>query len=147
MARNCQSGFTITAAIFILVTLAALGAFILTVSTTQHIGAALDVQGAQAYQSAQSGVEWGVYKALKDAAPPCSAGSGANTDIGVVSGMQVTVNCTQIASGSSVEAGLGTIYSIVATACNVPSAGSPKCPGDISHANYVERRITAMVEK
>lgn len=139
---NPQRGFTVIAAVFILVILAALGAFMVTVSSSQHMGSALDIQGAQAYRAAQSGIEWGLYKALKDATP-CTA----SADIGAVGGMQVTVTCAQVASGSAVEAGLGSIYSIVATACSVPSAGSPKCPGDLTNANYVERRLTAMVEK
>jgi MSHA biogenesis protein MshP len=55
-------GFTIVSAIFILVVLAALGAFIVNISTNQQIGSALDVQGERAYHAARAGVEWGVYK-------------------------------------------------------------------------------------
>jgi len=55
-------GFAILSAIFILVVLAALGAFILNVSTNQQIGSALDVQGVRAYQAARAGIEWGLYQ-------------------------------------------------------------------------------------
>jgi MSHA biogenesis protein MshP len=143
MRPDPQRGFAMVAAIFILVALAGLGAFIMTVSSTQQVGGALDFQGAQVYRSAQSGLEWGIYKALEDTVTPCTA----STDIGAVGGMQVTVGCTQIAAGSAVETGLGAIYSIVATACNLPSAGTPKCPGTLTNANYVERRVMAVVER
>ena len=55
MRPDRQRGFTVVTAIFLLVVLAALGGFIATISTTQHIGSALDVSGARAYQAARSG--------------------------------------------------------------------------------------------
>ena len=140
--RVLQRGFAVVAAIFILVVLAALASFITLLSSSQHAGSALDVQGAQAYRAAQAGIDWGLYQALKGASP-CAASS----DIGGVGGMSVTVHCTQVAAGAAVEAGLGTIYQISATACNLPGAGSPQCPGDAANPNYVERRLTAMAEK
>ena len=54
-------GFALVSAIFILVVLAALGAFIVSISTSQQIGSALDVQGVRAYQAARAGIEWGLY--------------------------------------------------------------------------------------
>jgi len=142
-ARKRQCGFTIVAALFLLVVLAVLGAFIVTVSTTQHAGAALDVQGTETYRAARSGIEWGVYNVLK----PVTACS-LSTDIGVVptstvAGMEVTVTCSPVPAD---EQGAGTIYAIAATACNLPSAGTPKCPGVIANPHYVERRIAVMVE-
>ena len=59
-----QSGFLLVTAIFLLVILAALGAFILTISGTQQTSSALDVQGTRAYQAARSGIEWGSYQLL-----------------------------------------------------------------------------------
>ncbi|MFA6442609.1 MAG: hypothetical protein WCV99_09745 [Sterolibacterium sp.] len=68
MRLAAQHGFSIVAAIFILVVLAALGAFMVTVSTTQAIGSALDIQGSRAYQAARSGIEWGVFRVQSTAA-------------------------------------------------------------------------------
>lgn len=141
-----QRGFGIAAAIFILLVLAVLGAFIVTVSTTQHAGAALDVQGTQTYRAARSGIEWGVYNVLKPVTS-CSL----STDIGVVSGMQVTVGCNQVLVGGlppdEVKPdGTNTVnlYEVTATACNLPSGTT--CPGSTTNPNYVERRIRVMVE-
>lgn len=141
-ARNRQRGFGIAAAIFILLVLAVLGAFIVSVSTTQHAGAALDVQGTQTYRAARSGIEWGVYKVLKDVAYVC----GTN-DIGAVSGMQVTVECVHTTANEVKPDGTTTVnlYEITATACNLPLGTT--CPGVIANPNYVERRIRVMVEK
>ena len=60
--RAGSRGFAIVSAIFILVVLGALGAFIVNVSTNQQIGSALDIQGVRAYQAARAGVEWGIYQ-------------------------------------------------------------------------------------
>jgi MSHA biogenesis protein MshP len=139
MTRKRQSGFAIVSAIFILVVLAALGGFIATVATTQHVGSALDVMGARAYQAARSGTEWGLYQAVK--ASSCVA----STDIGVVGGVAVTVSCSVIAAGDAVELGLGSIYSIKAVACTSPTGTT--CPGAAATTNYVERSLTVLVEK
>jgi MSHA biogenesis protein MshP len=59
-----QYGFLLVTAIFLLVILAALGAFILTISGTQQTSSALDVQGTRAYQAARAGIEWASYQVL-----------------------------------------------------------------------------------
>lgn len=48
------------AAIFLLVVLAALGAFMVTFSNTQHLTSAQDVQGSRAYWAARAGVDWAI---------------------------------------------------------------------------------------
>lgn len=132
-----QRGFAIVSAIFILVVLAALGGFIATVATTQHMGSALDVMGARAYQAARAGTEWGLYQAVK------VSSCAASTNIGTVDGLAVTVSCSLIATGDAVETGLGSIYSITAVACN-----SASCPGAApANQGYVERSLTVLVER
>jgi len=130
-----QLGFAIVTAIFILVVLAALGAFILNVSTNQHIGSALDVQGARAYQAARAGIEWGLYQELQLAS--CAASATFTPTAVTLSSYTVTVTCAATADAS----GGPTSYIIQATACNQPSGGlcpNTTTPGDL----YVERRLT-----
>jgi MSHA biogenesis protein MshP len=144
MCRKVQRGFAMVTAIFILVVMAALGAFIATVSGNQQIGAALDVQGVQAYQAARAGVEWGLSQVLKGT--PCAAG-GTEVDVSgapSLAGMTVTVSCSQNVAD---EAGLGALYTVTAWACNTPLASTPKCPGTVGALGYVERKITALAEK
>lgn len=133
--RATHSGFSIVAAIFLLVVLAALGTFILRVSSMQHIGQAYDVQGARAYQAARAGIEWGLYQVLQGGAACPATTSFAPAGM---AGFTVTVGCTSTATDE-----LGTpvtIFALTATACNLP-AGGP-CPGS-GGDNYVERQITS----
>lgn len=138
--EKSQQGFAIISAIFLLLVLAGLGAFIATVSTHQQIGAALDVMGSKAYHAAGSGTEWGLYQVFK-ITPSCEI----STDIGVIDTMAVSVTCAVIAPTVTVtEAGMGIIYSITATACNIPSGTA--CPGTAASPNYVERRVSVLVD-
>jgi MSHA biogenesis protein MshP len=142
-------GFAIVSAIFILVVLAALGAFVLNISTNQQIGSLLDVQGVRAYQAAKAGVEWGLYKVQSTPAynfgytstnPNNRACPAATTSFtpgaATLAGFVVTVTCTATTDGS----GGPTIYAIVSTACNQAVGGA--CPNVVSPgALYVERRL------
>lgn len=145
MFPDRQRGFSIISAIFILVVLSALAGFIATIFTTQQAGAALDVQGAQAYQAARAGTEWGLAQALNSNA--CLGSSFPNANF-TVDTMSVTVECQNPVPvvGDTVEAGLMAIYTITATACNFPQASAPFCPGDASNPYYVERRITVIAD-
>jgi MSHA biogenesis protein MshP len=151
-----MQGFAIVTAIFILVVLAALGAFIVSISTNQQIGTALDIQGVRAYQAAKSGVEWGIYQieatpaynfsygtpavAVGNANPntracpasPASFAPAAPT----LAGFTVTVTCA-----ATVDVNNGpTVFRVVSTACNQPAAGA--CPNNApTSPDYVERRI------
>ena len=65
-----QSGFVLVLAVFILVMLAAISAYLLTISNLQVQTAAQDELGARAYQSARTGIEWGSYQILRAPAQP-----------------------------------------------------------------------------
>lgn len=151
-------GFAIVSAIFILVVLAALGAFIVNVSTNQQTGSALDVQGVRAYQAARTGIEWGIYSVQSTAAYNFSYGPGPGP-VGTASpnaracpaspasfvpaaptlaGFTITVTCL-----ATPDSGGGpTIYTIMSTACNQPAAGA--CPNITNPGtDYIERRLEA----
>jgi MSHA biogenesis protein MshP len=128
-------GFAIVSAIFILVVLAALGAFILSISSQQQIGSALDVQGVRAYQAARAGVEWGLYRQLQNGS--CAASSSFVPVAATLAGFTVTVTCAALPGGS----GGPTVYSVIATACSQPNAGN--CPNTANPGPlYIERRLT-----
>jgi len=79
IAGKFQRGFSLISAIFLLVVIAALGAFAVTLSTTQQQSAALDVLGARGYQAARAGVEWGAYQVLRNPAGiSCAVGGVSN---------------------------------------------------------------------
>lgn len=144
-----RRGFAIVSAIFILVVLAALGAFILSVSSSQQIGSALDLQGVRAYQAARAGIEWGLYQRLQGtwkpaplpAADPCSTlqtspvplPSSATT----LSAFTVTVSCE-----AAVDSNNGpTVATITATACSTATCPNTTAPGNF----YIERRLEVLL--
>lgn len=148
-AAKRMRGFALVSAIFILVVLAALGAFIVNISTSQHIGSALDVQGVRAYHAARAGIEWGVYQVQSTAAynfsygtPPTTVGAAnpnlrscatANGSLAVFN-MTVTVTC--LANDDGVNGG-PTVYTVTSTACSDTTCPNITNPGPL----YIERRI------
>ena len=143
MRRRCggrQTGFVLVLAIFMLVVLASIAAYLLTISTLQVQTAAQDELGARAYQSARVGIEWGTYQILRAPAQPfataCTAGSGTQTIAltGQLAGFSVAVACQ---AGASQTEGATTYraYTVSATGCNQAT-----CPGT-ANATYVERQL------
>lgn len=136
-------GFTIVAAIFLLVVLAALGAAILVVSTTQQVGSALDVQGARAYQAARAGIEWGLYQITPKTPGANFSACFAEQSFALpaaattLQGFTVKVSCT--ATGDPGGFNGPTVYQIDAIACNQPS-----CPGTPT-STYIERRVRVTI--
>jgi MSHA biogenesis protein MshP len=129
-----QRGFTAVSAIFILVVLVALGAFIVSVSTSQQIGSALDVQGVRAYEAARSGVEWGLHRQLRN--NNCAASASFVPPAPTLATFTVTVSCV-LTPGTN---GGPATYTVVSTACTQPDAGN--CPNTNNPGNrYIERRL------
>lgn len=130
--KGRQNGFTLLAGLFILIVLASLGAFMVRISSMQHMASAQDIQGSRAYQAARAGIEWGMYQALQNASCVAStslSGLGGLTDFGV------TVAC----SPSTYTEGADTVnvYDITATA----TSGTPGSLG------YIERQLRATVSR
>jgi MSHA biogenesis protein MshP len=129
---GAQSGFALPTAIFLLVVLAALAAWMVTLSRTTAADAALDLQGTRAYFAARAGIEWGAWQVLRSAAPaPCFASPASITLGADLANFAVRVTCTF--SDHTDGATALRVYRIVATA----SSGAP---GSI---DYVERQVIA----
>jgi len=69
MQRSNQSGFTIVQAIFILVVLAMLGTYMVSLSTVGQATSTQALLQARAYQAARAGLEWGIAATLKSSQP------------------------------------------------------------------------------
>ena len=65
MKRQAR-GFVLMLALFMIVSLAAIGVYLLTVATGQLEAGIQDEQGARAYQAARAGLEWGAYQVLRN---------------------------------------------------------------------------------
>ena len=143
-------GFSLVSAIFLLVVLSALGAYMVIFAGQQQTTIQSDVMGVRAYYAARAGADWAIYRALDPdntiapGAPPTFAGcpSGTiNTMGGSLSPFTVVVGCNLSAlydeAGRSIQ-----VYEITATACNDSS-----CPAGSPPNGYVERRIVVTVAK
>jgi MSHA biogenesis protein MshP len=137
--RKIQRGFSLVSAIFLLVVIAALGTFAVTLSTTQQQSAGLDVMGARAYQAARAGIEWGAYQVLRIGGGACAAANltlPAGTLGGSLSGFSVAVTCVPSAySEVSAATGIVTVYDLTSRAWQ----------GAVGTPNYVERQMIVSI--
>lgn len=130
---HSQQGFSLVAAIFLMVVLAALGTFMVSISGTQHFTALYALQGAKAYQAARAGVEWGISSAINAGA--CPATTTLSPLGGGLAGFQATVTCS--ATPHTEKGSPFNVYVITATGETItPAFGTP---------GYALRRITATI--
>lgn len=135
-----SKGFSLVSAIFLVVVIAALGVFAVTLSTTQQQSSALDVLGARAYQAARAGVEWGAYQVISNpAAINCTTGGASNPVAmpaapSTLAVFTVDVSCWGYAPASE-AAHTVSMYRLISTA----TQGTVATPG------YVERQMAATI--
>jgi MSHA biogenesis protein MshP len=156
--RSRREGFALVTAIFLLVVLAALGAFIANISATSSITTAQDLRGSRAYHAAQAGMEWGLFQVLDPNNATVVAPGAANwpnmPDCPVnttltIEAYTVLVTCARSPAGAAVggsppvytESGVVRsviMYELVSTA----SAG-----GVAGGLDFVERQVQVTVSK
>ncbi|MDY7547910.1 hypothetical protein QN360_14735 [Glaciimonas sp. CA11.2] len=140
---HAQRGFALMTAIFLLVVLAGLGAVMVTLSTVQQTTSAQDLQGSRAYQAARTGIEWGVYQAMKPEQTNLPSGQTpyvcpANPTTlshlaGALTGFSVRVDCTSTTYTEGPNQ-IGAMQFIVTA-----SLGTPRS------TQYVERQMSATI--
>ena len=131
-----QRGFSLVAAIFILVVLALLGAFMVTIGETSRATAVAAAQGARAYQAAQAGIEWGIAQAIPvgGGLESCVGSTGPFALAGAAfSGFTVTVTCAQTGATES-----GTPYFVYAV-------GATATYGTFGNSDYFSRTLQVTV--
>ena len=126
-----QGGFTLVGTVFIITVLAALAAFLVTITGTQQSAALYSLQGARAYAAAQSGIEWGARQAVVDlhACPPSP--TTITPALGAPGNFTITVTC----AATSVTEGANTY--------NVYNLTSKATSGSASTSDLVNREIRA----
>ncbi len=137
-----ESGFVLPTAIFLLVILAALGGYMVSLSRTSHLSSALDIQGGRAYQAARAGIEWAAWQVVDpQTQPPTSTApcpvspTTLNPLAGTLAAFTVVVTCTRTPATDGADA--VAIYQVTSTA----TSGTPL------GVDYVERRIQASFSK
>lgn len=146
-ARARQHGASLMLAIFLIVSLGAISAYVLTASVTQQESVAQDTLGAQAYHLARAGADWGAFQVLRNSggafAGAC-AGAGAGgtasaslTFPAVLPDYTVVVGCTAWAEETEGSVTNRQAFRILATACNRAACPAAGAPGP----TYVERQV------
>jgi MSHA biogenesis protein MshP len=129
--HRTQRGFAAIAAVFLIVVLAALGAFMVTFSNTQQFTSAQDLQGTRAYWAARAGLEWGIGSV--NATPVCPTSPTTLT----IDSFSVVITCTN----QTYTEALATpnIFQLTSVA---HSAGTT-----VGSVGYIERSLSASMEK
>jgi MSHA biogenesis protein MshP len=154
------AGFSIVAAVFLLVVLALLGAFIVSVTGLQQSGHQLDILGARAYQAARAGIEWMAFQVLDPNNNLAGVGGTANLApcptlaappnlAGGLAGSLVTFTVTLVCNRTLTTEGTRNVavYEVTATACNQPDAGTGVCPNATPGNGYIDRQLRATFSK
>lgn len=121
------AGFTILAALFLLVVLSALGAFMITVGGVQQATPVMSLQGSRAQYAAHAGLEWALHTidAAAGAVPGWCPGSTAFALAGgALQGFSVNVACDGVEAVTEGSASYN-VYSLTVTS----TRGSPGSPG------------------
>lgn len=125
-------GFTLVTAVFLIVILTVLAAFMVTLTSTQRQTSTLSILGARAFFAAQSGMERGIHAVLTNGACFASPASFALGG-GALNGYQVSLSCQERAVTEGAQS--FRVYALQASA----SRGTPGTP------DYVSRTIEATV--
>lgn len=146
-----QGGFSIVAAVFILVVLAGLGGFIASVGSSQQLALAQDVMAARARQAARAGVEWATYQVVKvpaaagnftalcEASPLAAPGGPSVLGLSALADFRIELSC---GSAAYTEAETYRLYRVTATVCNAATcAGAPAAA-----VGYVEHQQVAVIK-
>ncbi len=136
--HSAQRGFAAIAAVFLVVVLAAFGAFMLSFSNTQQLNSAQDVQGSRAYWAARAGLEWAI---VAIPATPALCPNSAPTQVAVASvpspinGFAIQVWCSRSAYAEG--AATPTVYTFESKASTGATVGS---------IGFIERSVSASLE-
>jgi MSHA biogenesis protein MshP len=116
-----QAGVGIVTAIFLLVVLAGLGTAMVGIYTSQQSSANLDLLGAEAYQAARAGLEWGIFQQRRSNS--CAGSTRVDMPAGTsLSAFTVFVTCEVKGEGALAR------VVIKANACNMPDLVHEVCP-------------------
>jgi MSHA biogenesis protein MshP len=157
--KRQSKGFILMAALFLIVTFAAIGLYLVTIATGAVEGATQAEQGARAYQAARTGIDWAAFQILRnsdvppaapaDFGPTCRTSNAATQtlDLGTFAAaggtFRVTLTCsrsTEVEGGTTVE-----IYVLKAIGCNAPPPAT-SCPGT-PDSTYVDRELQLVLSK
>ena len=133
-----QRGFTLVTAIFVIVVLATIVGYMVSLSGTQRATSLLALQGARAYMAARSGIEWGTQQAFTNTAATCALAPGSTQNSFTLNstglmGFKVTVTCSY--TNHTEKSTTFAVYRLIALAEH----------GSYGEPDYVSRQVEATV--
>lgn len=129
--RTHETGFTLITALFLLIVVAGLSVYMITIRNVQQSTVVFAQQGARAMQAARAGIEWGIYEAMANG--NCVASTSFTATGTALSAYGITVECTS----SAHDEGVVTIDTYVLT--------STAQTGIYGTLDYVYRSLRATV--
>ncbi|MBQ0937056.1 MSHA biogenesis protein MshP [Ideonella paludis] len=143
--RRPRRGFGVIAAMVVLVMMAVLSAAIIRIGMSQQVTSAQAINGSKLSAAAASGVEYGLYLALKGSWTTC-VNQTFSTQMSLFNGW-VTTTCNSVVYNEG-ETAPGVprtvrVFTITATACT--SSVSCPDPAAATQSGYVERVRQAVV--
>ena len=128
-------GFALMLAVFMIVTLAAIGLYLVTISTGQIQAVSQDEQSVRAYQAARAGIDWGAYQLLQQSTI-CTTQTRTLTQ--GLAGFYAVVACQQLLPVAGETEGPSTVkvFQVVSTGCN-----ANPCAPATPDTTYVERQL------
>jgi MSHA biogenesis protein MshP len=126
-----QQGVSLVSALFLIVVIAALGAFAVRISAGQQHTVNLSLLSSQALAAANAGVEWAARRALEEGGCAAATTQTLTLTEGALADFTVAVTCTPTTHADG--GGSTTIYSITAFAQR----------GVYGAPDYVSRQIRA----
>jgi MSHA biogenesis protein MshP len=128
--QNAQHGFAAIAAVFLVLILAAFGAFMVSFSNTQQLNSAQDLQGSRAYWAARAGLEWAI---VSVGASAC----WATTPPATIDGFNMAISCSVLSYTEGVSAGPVLIFRLESVAST----------GTVGSLGFIERSVSASLER
>ena len=127
-----QAGFSIVMAIFILVVLSLLGAYMVKLSGVQHATSTYVIQGARAYQSAKAGIGWAISR-ISAGAVCGDISSASPLSFSDINGFSITLTCSSQTFSEGADTPV--VYKITALSEF----------GAYNSANYISRKIEVSI--
>ena len=127
---NRQSGFSLIAAIFVLIIVSILGQYLVNLTSVQRQTSLLALQSARAYQTANAGIEWGAFQIVNNAGN-CPASTTLSLS---ENNFTITISCTLLGS-----------YEEDTITRSVYRIQSKSIYGSYGDLDYVSRQLQAIV--
>lgn len=142
VTRHCV-GFALPAAIFLLVVLGGLAAWLTSLTQATLAESNLELEGERAWQAARAGLEAGIHQAVQAGASCAQVAQNITFPAGTsLARFTATVGCQAYTAD---EGGVPvTLFQVTSVACNQASAGA--CPNAAPGLeDYAERHLRATV--